>query len=466
MDFLSRNFIDDDKIWNDIEEGEKASPADVRVMLNEVKDAKHKILDGKIVAALLHNKDKELDEEIFAVAKSIKEQIYGNRIVLFAPLYVSNVCQNVCAYCGFKATNKDLKRKILTHEEIKEEVSIIEDMGHKRILMVYGEHGYDPHYLVDDILAAYSVKSGPNGEIRRINVNIAPMDTEDFKILKTANIGTFQCFQETYNRDAYKKYHLLGKKTDFEYRLNSQHRAVEAGIDDVAIGALFGLFDYRFEVLAMMQHARQLEKDFNGIGPHTISFPRLEPAQNAPISEKPPYMFSDYVFKKIVAVTRIAIPYTGLILSTRETPKMRQELLELGISQISGASTVYPGGYKAQKTNQVDEQQFFVQDDRTVDDIIYELAKNGYIPSFCTACYRKGRTGDHFMGLAKTAFIKNHCTPNAILTFAEYLKYYASPKTKEIGMKLIAEELDKNMKKNEIISRLDLIEKGEGDQYF
>ena len=210
MDFLSRNFIDDDKIWNDIEEGEKASPADVRVMLNEVKDAKHKILDGKIVAALLHNKDKELDEEIFAVAKNIKEQIYGNRIVLFAPLYVSNVCQNVCAYCGFKATNKDLKRKILTHEEIKEEVSIIEDMGHKRILMVYGEHGYDPHYLVDDILAAYSVKSGPNGEIRRINVNIAPMDTEDFKILKTANIGTFQCFQETYNRDAYKKYRKQG----------------------------------------------------------------------------------------------------------------------------------------------------------------------------------------------------------------------------------------------------------------
>ena len=462
----TRNFIDDDIIKADIEAGEKATKEDIKQILKDVSGGDHRILDGRSTAALLANKDPELDEAIFAAAKEIKEKIYGNRIVLFAPLYVTNKCKNQCAYCAFSANNTALHRRTLTLEEIAEETKVIEDMGHKRVLMVYGETNYEAQWLVDTINAVYETKSGENGEIRRVNINCAPLSVDDFKTLKTANIGTFQCFQETYHVPTYESVHLAGKKKDFAYRLNAQHRAVEAGIDDVAIGALFGLYDHRYEVLGMLQHSRVLEKDYNGIGPHTISFPRIEPALGSEMSENPPHIITDDVFKKIVAVTRIAVPYTGLIMSTRENPEMRRELLELGISQVSGASRVYPGAYKDSLVNKVTDQQFMVGDTREVDDIIRELAENGYIPSFCTGCYRKGRTGDHFMGLAKTEFIKNHCTPNAVLTFYEYLQHYGSDKTKQAGMKLIESELEKTKKREKLLKCLNALDSGGKDQYF
>lgn len=462
----TRNFIDDEKICADIEAGEKASKEDIKQILKDVSGADHRILDGKSTAALLANRDPELQEAIFETARQIKEKIYGNRIVLFAPLYVTNKCQNQCAYCAFSANNKELHRRTLTLDEITEEAKIIEDMGHKRILLVYGETAYDAHWLVDTVNAVYRAKSGDNGEIRRVNINCAPLSVDDFKILKTGNIGTFQCFQETYHLPTYEKVHIAGKKRDFAYRLNAQHRAVEAGIDDVAIGALFGLYDHRYEVLGMLQHSRQLEADYNGIGPHTISFPRIEPALGSEMSKRPPHMIDDETFKRIVAVTRIAVPYTGLIMSTRENGAMRKELLELGISQVSGASRVYPGAYKDSLINKVTDQQFMVGDERSLDEIIRELAENGYIPSFCTGCYRKGRTGDHFMGLAKSAFIKNHCTPNAILTFFEYLKHYGSDATKTAGMKLIGDELEKNKKRVELEKCLTTLEEGGKDMYF
>ena len=317
-------------------------------------------------------------------------------------------------------------------------------MGHKRILAVYGEHPRNNvQAIVESIQTMYSVKQGKGGEIRRINVNCAPMSVEDFKQLKTAAIGTYQCFQETYHQDTYSQVHLKGKKTDFLYRLYAMHRAMEAGIDDVGIGALFGLYDHRFELLAMLTHVQQLEKDC-GVGPHTISFPRIEPAHGSAISEKPPYEVDDDCFKRIVAITRLAVPYTGLIMSTRESAALRKELLELGVSQISAGSRTAPGGYQDSKQNQHDAEQFSLGDQREMDDIIYELVTDSdAIPSFCTGCYRKGRTGDHFMGLAKQQFIGKFCQPNALITFKEYLNDYASEKTREAGNALIERELAK-----------------------
>ncbi len=431
-----KDFIDKEQILNLLEKQATPDKAFIREILEQTKDINHKGLSLEQVAALLQNSDPEIEAEIKATAKEIKQRIYGNRMVLFAPLYVSNTCQNSCAYCGFRCDNKDLKRKVLNHEEIKEEVRIIQEMGHKRLLMVWGETDYNPHWIADQIAAAYEVRSGKSGEIRRINVNIAPMDVENFKVLKSANIGTFQCFQETYDRDTYTKVHLTGKKTDYLYRLYAMHRAMEAGIDDVGIGVLYGLSDYKFENLAVLQHVHQLEKDM-GVGPHTISFPRIEPAQGSDMSYNPPHVLSDEQLRRTVAIMRLAVPYTGMIISTRENADMRNELLHLGISQLSGASKVYPGGYKLSQTNKEDEQQFTVGDGRSLDEIISGLIDDEYIPSFCTGCYRKGRTGDHFMGLAQTNFIKNFCSPNGIFTFAEYLRDYASPATAEKGRKLL-----------------------------
>ncbi len=290
------------------------------------------------VAVLLQNQDASLDEELFAVARGIKDAIYGNRIVLFAPLYVSNYCANACSYCGFSADNHDLPRKTLSEQELIAEVETLEDMGHKRILAVYGEHPRNnARAIVDSIKTMYSVRKGKGGEIRRINVNCAPMDTEDFKLLKTAAIGTYQCFQESYHRTTYEQVHLKGRKKDFLYRLYAMHRAMEAGIDDVGIGVLFGLYDHKFELLAMLTHVQQLEQDC-GIGPHTISFPRIEPADGSSLSERPPYVVDDATFKRLVAITRLAVPYTGLIMSTRESAELRRELLSLGVSQISAGS--------------------------------------------------------------------------------------------------------------------------------
>jgi 2-iminoacetate synthase len=358
----------------------------------------------------------------------------------------------------------------LNAEEIREEVQILEELGHKRLLLVYGERSdFNGKHYAKDVGTVYSVKSGKSGEIRRVNVNLAPLSVEDFRLLKESGIGTYQCFQETYHRTTYEKVHLSGRKTDFLWRLYALHRAQEAGIDDVAMGALFGLFDYRFEVLALLMHSQQLEKDF-GVGPHTISFPRMEPALGAAMSYNPPHPVDDYNFKKVVAILRIMAPYTGLILTTRENAEFRKELLKLGVSQMSAGSRTYPGAYRDSRANLPDRQQFTIGDTRSLDEVIFDLSDNlGYIPSFCTACYRLGRTGDNFMGLAKNSFIKQFCRPNALLTFKEYLHDYASERTKASGEPLISEELERfgdDSTCATVKARLKRIDDGERDLYF
>jgi 2-iminoacetate synthase len=464
------NFIDEGKIHEHLENAENPDKKLVLDILDKAKDINFKGLTQFETAVLLQNKDLDLDEAIFEQAKKIKEHIYGNRMVLFAPLYVTNLCNNNCVYCGFAARNKELNRKTLTLDEIAEETKIIEDMGHKRILMVYGEFNYDVDWLVDTIKACYATKSGKSGEIRRININCAPLDVEGFRKLKeVGNIGTYQCFHETYHQETYKKVHPMGHKASYKWRLYALHRCQEAGLDDVSTGALFGLYNHKFEALGLLQHAQQLEKDF-GVGPHTISFPRIEPALGSEMSYNPPAPLTDHEFKKLIAVLRIAVPYTGLILSTRETGEFRSELLKLGISQISAASKTYPGGYKDMITNKPVEQQFCVGDERSLDDVIHDLVtQNDYMPSFCTGCYRQGRTGDHFMGLAKSSFINRFCGPNAMFTFLEYLNDYASDKTKDEGRALIKRELEKitdPVRREKVREGLNNIDNGVRDIYF
>ncbi len=372
---------------------------------------------------------------LFNTARDIKDEIYGRRLVVFAPLYVSNLCANECLYCAFRARNKAIHRRSLTQAEIAQETRILIDQGHKRVLLVagesYPEQGF--RYILDGIETVYSVKHD-NGEIRRVNVNVAPLTVEEFKQLKAAKIGTYQIFQETYHHETYERVHVSGKKRNYDWRITAIDRAMEAGIDDVGIGVLFGLADWRFEVIALMQHIAHLEATF-GVGPHTISVPRLEPATGADLASHPPNPVSDVDFRKIVAILRLAVPYTGIIMSTRETPKMRRETFALGVSQISAGSRTNPGGYA--EDEQMDSSQFSLGDHRSLDEVIRSVAELGYIPSFCTGCYRLGRTGADFMDLAKPGEIKLHCAPNAISTFQEYLMDYASPETRTVGEKLI-----------------------------
>lgn len=418
--------------------------------------------------ALMQAKDEKSIHAIYETARNIKNHIYGNRVVLFAPLYVTNECSNVCDYCGFRADNTDLHRKTLSMEQLREETEILEDQGHKRILLVYGEHPkFKADWIAKTVEEVYKVKKG-NGEIRRINVNFAPMDVEDFKIVKRTDIGTYQCFQETYHRKTYDKVHLKGMKKDYLYRLHSLSRAQEAGIDDIATGVLFGLYDWRFEVLALLEHAFYLDKEF-GVGPHTISFPRIEPALNAPLSEHPPYQVSDEDFRKVVAILRIAVPYTGLILTTREKADLRRELLSLGVSQISAGSRTYPGAYHDEKHNKPDMQQFTIGDTRSLDEVIDDVASMGFIPSFCTSCYRKGRTGTDFMDLAKPGHIHTFCHPNAILTFLEYLEDYSSDRTKKTGYRLIEKEIGKienDVIRKQFTEKFEKTKNGQRDLYF
>lgn len=458
-----KSFINDEEILKAL--SKKSTKEDVKYVLRKAADPESTGLSLEEAAILLNNTDPEMDEEIFAIPQQVKQHIYGRRMVLFAPLYVSNTCVNNCLYCGFRTDNKSLKRKFLTIPEIQREVEILERMGHKRLLLVYGEANYQPEDLVEDIEAVYAVKTLPSGEIRRVNVNIAPMDVEGFKVLQKAHIGTFQCFQETYHQQTYEKVHVSGPKSNYLYRLYAPHRAMEAGIEDVGIGALYGLYDYKFETLAVLKHAQTLEKDM-GVGPHTVSFPRLEPALGSEMSYNPPYQVSDYEMKKIVAVTRLAIPYTGMIISTRERPEFRMDLIKLGISQLSGGSKVSPGTYEDEHVNHEEKQQFMVADERTLDEVIYDLVQHEYLPSFCTGCYRHKRVGDMFMGLAKKAFIKDLCFPNAILTFAEYLRDYASPQTKEAGQKLIQKLLADQGHPKRITDQLDRVHQGVCDVFF
>ncbi len=421
-------------------------------------------------ATLLQCEDRDLIDEIFASARFIKRSIYGNRLVLFAPLYISNYCSNNCLYCGFRKDNKELKRRALTMEEIADEVRMLEREGHKRLLMLCGENHKKSSmdYFLEAIETAYATTTEHGGEIRRINVEIAPQSVEDFRRLKAAKIGTYVLFQETYHHATYKEMHPSGPKADFVWRVTAQDRAMEGGINDVGIGALFGLYDYKYEVMGLLHHALHLEEVY-GVGPHTISIPRLEPALNAPAAIKPPRPVSDDEFKKLVAIIRLAVPYTGMILSTRERPELRGEVFDLGISQISAGSRTNPGGYMENDGEGFRAAQFNLGDTRTLDEVIHDITTKGHIPSFCTACYRLGRVGADFMDMAKPGLIQKFCRTNAILTFKEYLEDYASEQTKEAGDQLIDQLLSetKDTKVKDLLEdRLKKIEHGMHDLYI
>jgi len=451
--------INEKEIMELLEKGKKYSKNEILNIIEKSRDCFG--ITFEEAAALLQIEDDELLEKMFDAARYIKEKIYGNRIVVFAPLYTSNECTNNCLYCGFRSANKELHRRTLSADEVVKEAKAIEAQGHKRILMVCGEdeRKTDIEHIVNSVKAVYE-----NVDIRRINVNSAPMTVEDFKKLKEVGIGTYQIFQETYHREIYKKMHPSGSKSDYDWRLTALDRAFEAGIDDLGIGVLLGLYDYKFDVLATLIHSDYLDNKYH-VGPHTISIPRLRPAFNSALSEVP-YPVSDHDLKKIVAVYRIAVPYTGIILSTRESAKLRDELLELGVSQISAGSKTNPGGYEEDDS---EATQFETSDERSVDEVIRVAVNQGHLPSFCTACYRAKRTGEAFMELAKDAHIHEFCHPNAILTFKEYLLDHASTQTKDEGEKLIERELNKIVDrkiKDETIQRLERIEKGERDLYF
>ena len=432
------DFINEQKIWEAIENNQKPDFSQIREVLEKAKEMKGLSLSD--VAVLTGISDPEMLSELFDTANKVKETIYGKRLVIFAPLYISNLCANECLYCAFRATNKDIVRSVLPQQAIANEVENLINQGQKRVLLVAGEsypkQGFQ--YVLDAIETIYGVKT-EHGEVRRVNINVAPLKTEEFKTLKGYGIGTYQIFQETYHRDTYLKVHVGGKKRDYNWRAWSLHRAMEAGIDDVGIGVLFGLFDYRFEMLAMMQHINELEDKY-GIGPHTISVPRLEPATNSNIASHPPHPVTDIQFRKIVAILRLAVPYTGIIMSTRETAQMRRETFALGVSQISAGSKTNPGGYEGDERDDV-SSQFSLGDHRSLDEVIRDVASMGYIPSFCTACYRLGRTGQDFMDLAKPGDIRLHCAPNALSSFKEYLQNYASPETVKVGNQLILDSI-------------------------
>lgn len=438
---MENTFIDVAKIEAQLEAGKNAGRGRIEEILAHARQKKGLAPDE--VASLIGLDDPELLEEMFKLAREIKEDIYGRRIVLFAPLYVSNLCSNECVYCGFRASNKAEDRHALTTEELKQEILALEKVGHKRVLMVFGEHPrFGADYMAEMVRAAYEVKTPDGkGEVRRINVNAAPLDVPDYRIVKDSGIGTYQIFQETYHPGRYSELHLKGRKRDYAYRLYALHRAQEAGIDDVAVGPLLGLYDWRFELMGVVYHALDMERQFN-VGPHTISFPRLEPAIDTPFIDETPYKVSDADFKKLVAIVRLTVPYTGMILTCREKPELRREVIKLGVSQIDGGSRIGIGAYNDAKGVFVPQrQQFFLSDSRTLDEVVHELAEGGFIPSFCTACYRTKRTGEHFMDYAKEGFVKNFCQPNALFTFKEYLEDFASPQTRALGEAVIAREL-------------------------
>jgi 2-iminoacetate synthase len=416
--------IDETAIQATLESIHHPDSGRIRAILE--KGLRMKGLDLKEVAALSSISDPELLGELFAAARRVKDEIYGKRLVIFAPLYISNLCANECLYCAFRARNTQIKRRALTQVEIAEETRILISQGHKRVLLVAGEsyprEGFS--YVLKSIETVYGVRGEGAGEIRRVNVNVAPLTAEEFKLLKAARIGTYQLFQETYHRNTYKAVHLAGKKADYDWRVTAPDRAMKTGINDIGIGVLFGLCDWRFEILALMQHIRHLEKEF-GVGPHTVSVPRLEPAAGSDTANHPPKPVSDVDFRKIVAILRLAVPYTGIIMSTRETASLRRETFALGVSQISAGSRTNPGGYG--DGEQEDRSQFSLGDHRDLDEVVRDVAELGYIPSFCTGCYRLGRTGADFMDLAKPGDIKHHCDPNALSTFEEYLLDYGSP---------------------------------------
>lgn len=435
------DFIQDVEIREALQYGEEAAadPQIIAAILEKAKACKG--LSSREAAVLLHVEDKETLEQLYQVSRSIKEQIYGNRIVLFAPLYVSNYCVNNCVYCGYKHSNSEFERSRLNAAEIAEEVKVLQSLGHKRLVLEAGE---DPRncsidYIIDCIQTIYDTKLD-NGSIRRININIAATTEDDYRRLAEAGIGTYILFQETYHRPSYRNFHPAGPKHDYDWHTTAMDRAMRAGIDDVGIGVLYGLYDHKYDTIAMLKHAEHLEQAF-GCGPHTISVPRLRAAENVNLDNYP-HLVSDADFARIVAVLRMAVPYTGMILSTREDSEFRDQIIKLGISQISAGSATGVGAYSVNK-NKEDTPQFTVGDHRSPMEIIKSLCKDGYVPSYCTACYREGRTGDRFMQLAKSGQIHNVCQPNSLMTFQEYLLDYADEEMRAIGEQTIRENLER-----------------------
>lgn len=465
---LSKNavdFINDEYLHTLIDIPEDA--ARVREVL--AKSMEKKALSIEETAALLAVKSPTLLEEIYEAARKLKRDIYGNRIVLFAPLYIGNHCINDCQYCGFRRSLTTAIRKTLTDDELVAEVTQLENEGHKRLILVYGEHPkYSPEYIAHTVKICYDTKVG-NGEIRRVNINAAPLDVAGFRTVKEAGIGTYQVFQETYHKASYAKYHpAKTQKGDYMWRLDAMDRAFEAGCDDMGIGALFGLYDWRFEVLGLVSHALHLQRRY-GVGPHTISFPRIQAAHGLDLD--PTYQTTDEQFKQLVAVLRLAVPYTGLIMTARETPAVRDAVIEFGVSQIDAGTRLEIGGYQEDKNKEqeLDKEQFQISDSRELDEVIRWLLKKDFIPSFCTSCYRVGRTGEHFMEYAIPGFIGKFCTPNALMTLAEYMNDYSTEETKIEGKALIARELAKikdSEMKAKIEARLKMIDEGKRDLLF
>jgi len=456
--FMNR-FIDETKINDLLEKGKDAQKAEIREII--CKALEFDGLTALEVSKLIQTEDKDMILEVFDAAFSVKEHIYGKRIVLFAPLYTSSRCVNDCLYCAFRASNNSINRSALNTEQIVEEAKAIEAQGHKRILLVCGESesASDADHIASALEAIYA-----SADIRRINVNAAPMEVADYKRIKAAGVGTYQLFQETYHRPTYAQMHPSGPKSDYDLRLNAIEKALEAGIDDFGIGALLGLYDYRFELLAILEHASYLDKTY-GTGPHTISVPRLKPAKGAPLTQAP-HPVSDEDFKKYVAILRLAVPYTGIILSTRESRTLRDELLNLGVSQMSAGSKTNPGGYKEKAST---NGQFETDDHRTLNEVLGAICDSGFIPSFCTACYRKNRTGERFMVLAKSGHINEFCQPNSLLTFKENLIDYADEQTRAKGEAMIMRALT-DIKDTRLlkatVEKLEEVEKGARDLYL
>ena len=463
----AEEFINDEEIKETLKYADE-NKNNIKLIDEIIEKAKlHKGLTHREASVLLACDNKEKIEEMYDLAEQIKKDFYGNRIVMFAPLYLSNYCVNGCLYCPYHLQNKHIPRKKLTQEEVKQEVIALQDMGHKRLAIEAGE---DPvnnpiEYILECIKTIYSIKH-KNGAIRRVNVNIAATTVENYKKLKDAGIGTYILFQETYDKKAYEHLHPTGPKHNYAYHTEAMDRAMEGGIDDVGIGVLFGLDKYRYEFAGLLMHAEHLEA-VHGVGPHTISVPRVKRADDIN-PEEFDNSLSDEMFCKIAALIRIAVPYTGMIISTRETPEVRKKIIRLGVSQISGGSRTSVGGYVNEKRTH-DTEQFDVSDNRTLDEVVNWLMTSGYIPSFCTACYREGRTGDRFMALCKARQIQNCCHPNALMTLKEYLVDYASEDTKKIGDELLEKEIEnigkesiKSVVRNELLK----IEKGKRDIYF
>ncbi|HRX85459.1 MAG TPA: [FeFe] hydrogenase H-cluster radical SAM maturase HydG [Phycisphaerae bacterium] len=463
----ARDFIDDARLEG-LLGGPASEPAVVRDLI--AKSLAKEVLSTEETAVLLRATDPELIEAILDGARRLKNVVYGNRIVLFAPLYIGNDCVNDCLYCGFRRSNRAAVRRTLDPGDVARQVTALEQQGHKRLILVFGEHPrYDATFIAETVRQVYGVKFGP-GEIRRVNINAAPLDVDGYRLVHSAGIGTYQVFQETYHHATYAQYHPENtrKGQHYLYRLDALDRAQEAGIDDVGIGALFGLYDWRFEVLGLVTHALHMQERF-GVGPHTISFPRIQPAHNVQLPGT--WTVSDADFMRLIAILRLAVPYTGMILTAREPAAVRDTVMEFGVSQIDAGSRIELGGYtEAENAQHAEREQFVLGDVRHLDEVMGELIGQGHLPSFCTACYRLGRTGEHFMEFAIPGFIKKFCTPNGLLTLQEYLVDYASEATRAAGERLIAAEvgrMEDDSLRRELEQRLARITgNGERDLYF